>query len=169
MIYTSQVAGQGGNITVRIYDGVGGRDCLQAKEHYWNYNITNPTSDLTSSTGSGTTTNVSLLSRTIIMDYMLARNNTCTKVEAVLQVPNFRTDQTKNNNSKTAKNEFMILGFVWKEWIFGIMFITVFLFCFCGGCAVVVRPLGDLVEMMKGWMQRSRRSHVQFNYNDYID
>jgi hypothetical protein len=169
MIYTSHVAGQGGNVTVRIYSGTGGNECLHAKEHYWNYNLTNPTPDLTAATS--TTPDVTIISRATIMDYMLGRNDTCTKVEAILHIPNFTTDRINSNNSHNPKNEFMIFGFVWKEWIFGIIVVSIFLFCFCGGCSsAIVRPLGQLLPTtMRRWRRCCRRSRRQFNYNDYID
>ena len=169
MIYTSHIAGQGGNITVRMYSGTGGNDCLHAKEHYWYYNITNPTPNLTPTT-TGATVNVSLDAKSVIMDYMLARDDTCTKVEAILVIPNFIEKSLRKNYSGSKNKEFMIFGFVWKEWIFGMVIVTMFLFCFCGGChSAIVRPIVQLLPTMRRCIRCCRRSRRQFNYNDYID
>jgi hypothetical protein len=162
MVYTSHVRGQGGNITVRIYSGTDGNDCLFAKEHYWNYNITNPTS-----------TNLSMIATTVIMEYMLLRNDTCTNAEVMVLIPNFTTDHMRTNRSSDdSKNEFLIFGFVWKEFMLGFIVLSIFLFCFCCGCKCRILPsqrLAQLLPAILRWMLGGRRSHQQFNYNDYID
>lgn len=108
------------------------------------------------------------------MEYTLLRNYTCVKDEIIIQIPNFITDHMLQYDKDGSNNEFMIFGFVWKEFIFGLMIVIIFLICFCGGgkgnlLPQILQRLLALLSAMVHWILGARRSHQQFNYNDYID
>ena len=168
MLFTSHLPGQGGNVTIHIYSGTGHEDCLYPKEHYLNYITTNRVFDYTISTE----TNSSVAAKVVVMNYILARNDTCTRSETTLIIPNFATVHSDSSNAGHTKDEFKMFGFAWKELIFGSIIVAIFLFCFCGGCSFITGPSLPVVvrrPTATRWMLCYRLSKKQLNYNDYID
>lgn len=106
-------SGSPGEIVVRIYDGVGG-SCLDESEHRA-FNQVKITAKLESFEPQIAATD---------------HNKTCHVVEKTILVPGF--DPTVDGPDREGGGGLSILGFEWKEFIFGATGIVLTLFCVCG-------------------------------------
>jgi Concanavalin A-like lectin/glucanases superfamily len=119
-------------LTIQVHEGIGG-DCLYAQEHWTLNNATND-----DNTNQWWTTMIVLESNETmrsILKYMYDRNDSCEVLETVVAIPGTGVAFSKNQaDDAKPKRSRQILGFEWKEFLFGAVVLVILLGCFYGCC-----------------------------------
>lgn len=126
--YTSEKS----SLTIRIHDGIGG-DCLYAEEHWTLNNATND--DLNQWGWAAMMLPLSNATMRSILNHMYYRNNSCATWETSIMIPG--SDVAYSTNQATdvrQKRSLKILGFEWKEFLFGALVLLVLVGCLFGCC-----------------------------------
>jgi Concanavalin A-like lectin/glucanases superfamily len=120
------------SVAIRLHDGIGG-DCLYAQEHWTLNNDTNY--DMNQWWWASVIATQSNETKRSILDHMYYRNDSCIVLETLVLIPGTDVAHSTNQaNDVDQKRSLRILGFEWKEFLFGAVILLVLLCCLYGCC-----------------------------------